>query len=364
MSIARRTNGKYLARVREYANGPERSKQFTRKVDAERWEAEQRVALARGTYITADESRVTVGQYVETHLARQIWRGRTVDLARNALGRAEGYFGAARPLTAIRRGDVEAFIATLSTQFAPGTVCTTFQHLRTMMRSALSDGLVAVDPTTRIKLPVVTSELMILPGDEVRAMIEAADPMFATAIVLGAHVGLRSGEAQGLLIGDIDFLRRTVNVRRQLDGRSTALFLCEPKTAASRRSIPVPSSVLDVLAAHVQRFRPGRDGVLLHRDGEYLSDNAFNWQWRRAQVGAGLEAGSFRFHWLRHAFASSLISAGCSVKAVAVAMGHSSPATTLQTYASLWPGDEDRIRTAIAAAWSDSETVDARRTAD
>jgi integrase len=122
------------------------------------------------------------------------------------------------------------------------------------------------------------------------------------------------------------------------------------------RVVPVPSDVLDVLAAHVQQFGPGRDGVLLHRDGEYLSDNAFNWQWRRAQVGAGLAAGALRFHWLRHAFASSLISAGCSVKAVADAMGHQSPTTTLQTYASLWPGDENRIRTAIASAWQGSDS--------
>jgi hypothetical protein len=32
-------------------------------------------------------------------------------------------------------------------------------------------------------------------------------------------------------------------------------------------------------------------------------------------------------------------------------MGHESPTTTLATYAQLWPGDEDRIRSAIASAW-------------
>jgi integrase len=357
MSINRKPNGKYQARVREYAGGPERTKLFARKVDAERWEAEQRVALARGTYITSEQSRVTLAQYVETHLSRQVWRTRTFDLARGSLSRSESYFGATRPLTSIRRGDVEAFIATLSTQFAAGTVRTTFQHLRTLFRSALADGLVAVDPTMRIKLPTVSSELVVLSVDEVRALVDAADPSFAAAIVLGACVGLRAGVVQGLLVSDIDFLRRTVNVRRQLDGRSTAMNLCEPKTAASVRAVPVPAAVLDVLAAHIQRFGPGPDGVLLHRDGEYLSDNALNWQWRRAQVGAGHAAGSIRFHWLRHAFASSLISAGCSVKAVSVALGHGSPVITLTTYASLWPGDDDRIRTAIAAAWTTTAEV-------
>ena len=64
MSIDKRPNGKYRARVRKYAGGPERTKCFVRKVDAERWVAEQRVAVARGTYITADEMRVAFAQFI------------------------------------------------------------------------------------------------------------------------------------------------------------------------------------------------------------------------------------------------------------------------------------------------------------
>ena len=130
-----------------------------------------------------------------------------------------------------------------------------------------------------------------------------------------------------------------------------------PKTPASTRSIPVPALVLDELARHVKAFGPGPQGVLLHSAGAFLIDNAFNHQWRQTQRRAGLEAGAWRFHSLRHAFASALISSGCSVKAVAVAMGHESPATTLRTYASLWPGDEDRVRLAIASAWQVEDSL-------
>ena len=63
---------------------------------------------------------------------------------------------------------------------------------------------------------------------------------------------------------------------------------------------------------------------------------------------AGLEG--IRYHDLRHAFASMLVSAGCSVKAVSAALGHSSAATTLNLYSHLWPGDEDRIRDAVDLA--------------
>jgi integrase len=58
---------------------------------------------------------------------------------------------------------------------------------------------------------------------------------------------------------------------------------------------------------------------------------------------------SIRFHDLRHAFASALISTGCSVMAVQRALGHASASTTLDTYGHLWPGDEARIRQAVDA---------------
>ena len=63
-----------------------------------------------------------------------------------------------------------------------------------------------------------------------------------------------------------------------------------------------------------------------------------------------------RYHTLRHAFASLIIAGGCSVKAVQRALGHASAATTLNLYAHMWPGDDDRIRQAVDRAFgSDAE---------
>ena len=51
-----------------------------------------------------------------------------------------------------------------------------------------------------------------------------------------------------------------------------------------------------------------------------------------------------RYHDLRHTFASTLLSRGVSVKAVADWLGHSSPTITLTTYADLMPADEEVAR--------------------
>jgi integrase len=351
-SIDKRPDGTYRARWREYPGGPQRAKSFTRKLDAERHLAEVQVALARGSYLTKEQQSVTLAPYRTAFVARQVWRDRTRDIAARSPERCETELGADRPLTSIRRSDVEAFVVRLSASFAPGTVRTTFQHLRTLIRSAMADGLLVVDPTMRVKLPTrPATELVIPTAGELQALLRAAPAGCRAAVILGAHVGLRAGEAQGLLAGDVDFLRRTVNVRRQLVSKPTP-HLAEPKTRASTRSVPVPAGVLEEVAHHIEMHGEGPQGALLHDSGRFMHDNAFNWRWRRTQGAAGLARGPLRYHWLRHAFASALISAGCSVKAVADVMGHQSPSITLSTYASLWPGDEDRIRSAIDAAWS------------
>jgi integrase len=80
---------------------------------------------------------------------------------------------------------------------------------------------------------------------------------------------------------------------------------------------------------------------------------ATDWRnWRKRiykPVGESVGPAGARPYDLRHAFASLLISAGCSVKAVQHALGHASAATTLNLYSHLWPGDEDRIRHAVDA---------------
>jgi len=177
------------------------------------------------------------------------------------------------------------------------------------------------------------------------AIYDAAAEWFRPAIVIGAGFGLRQGEVSGLTADRIDWLGRAVRVDRQLvtrwTGKVKASDLAPPKTRAAVRTIPASSFVL-AEGEHVGRRH---EGFVVHRKGEAVDFNAFNYEWRKATVAA--KVSGLRFHALRHGFASMLIAAGCSVKAVQRALGHASAATTLNLYAHLWPGDEDRIRQAV-----------------
>ena len=61
-------------------------------------------------------------------------------------------------------------------------------------------------------------------------------------------------------------------------------------------------------------------------------------------------APEFRFHDLRHYFASLLIADGLDVKVVQARLRHASAKTTLDVYGHLWPDKDDASRAAVAAA--------------
>jgi integrase len=65
----------------------------------------------------------------------------------------------------------------------------------------------------------------------------------------------------------------------------------------------------------------------------------------------GLPQG-FRYHGLRHYFASLLIASGSDVKTVQARVRHASAKTTLDCYGHLWPDRDESTRAAVDAVLS------------
>ncbi|WP_426510451.1 tyrosine-type recombinase/integrase [Dactylosporangium sp. McL0621] len=91
--------------------------------------------------------------------------------------------------------------------------------------------------------------------------------------------------------------------------------------------------------------------VLTNQDGGATHRCTFERaHWQKALKRAGVERGSDRengSHALRHFYASSLLHAGESIRAVSEYLGHANPAFTLRIYTHLMPGSQDRTRNAI-----------------
>jgi integrase len=193
--------------------------------------------------------------------------------------------------------------------------------------------------------------------------LEHAPEKFTAFVALCAFGGLRLGEAAGLQVCDINFMRREVHVQRQaqLVTGGTVDTSRAPKFG-SERTVYIPEELVQMLSKHVRLHAPGDDSErwMFPGDGEYpLHQNSAGYLWTKTRAKAGVK---FTLHDLRHFYASGLIAAGCDVVTVQRAMGHGSPSFTLNTYSHLWPKAEDRTRNAADQMLTEALTADRLRT--
>ena len=303
-----------------------------------------------GAYIDPRLGRTTVGDYWTAWSARQPCR----DTSRSSV---TSLFDVhvlptfrARQLASLRRGELETWAIGLP--LAGRTARQAANYLSTMLDAAVADGLIARNPAHGAKRPSVDGEPVVPFTDaEIDALRASSPDWFDVALTLGLGAGLRQGEASGLTVDRIDFLRRSLTVDRQLvtPPRSGEPAFGPPKTRRSYRTVPLADRVVEELARHVEMHGTGRDCLLLHcADGRPVRSQYFGQVWRKLRERAGLP--DARFHDTRHTFASVLLSGGVSVAAAAEYLGHS-PAVLLSTYAHLMPADHDRARSAVEAAF-------------
>ncbi len=158
--------------------------------------------------------------------------------------------------------------------------------------------------------------------------------------------GLRIGEICALRWADVDLLAGTVRICHTLqrvflsdgDVREDILLLGTPKSAASAREIPLGGDLLRVMRKAGRTARS--DDYLLTGRPTPLEPRNYRAYYKRLLRRIGLPP--YRFHALRHSFATRCIQSGCDCKTVSALLGHSSISTTLNLY--VHPSLDDKRR--------------------
>jgi integrase len=351
-NIAKRANGKWRARHRDEA-GNERARHFDRKIDAQQWLDQVTSAVVTGTYADPQAGRITFAAFFGEWSARQVWAPSTV-LAMSLAARSAPFAG--KPMKQVRRSDVEAWIKQMNASgLAPGTIKTRYVNVRSVFRAAVKDRVIGSDPTDGVRLPRgrrADVAMSIPTPEEVGQLMAVADERFQPFIALCAFAGLRLGEAAGVQVSDIDFLRKSLRVSRQVQRINGGAIDVRPPKYGSERVVYLADSLVDVLAQHVSAYgTTGKDRWLFAGESDDPPhQNTVGYWWRKTLRDAGLSG--IKLHDLRHFYASGLIAAGCDVVTVQRSLGHAKATTTLNTYAHLWPTAEDRTRKAAESIMS------------
>jgi integrase len=178
---------------------------------------------------------------------------------------------------------------------------------------------------------------------------------------------------------DLDDEGRTIRGVRQVKIVRGQLVFARPKTGKTR-DVPLPDSVRARINAHQERFKPfavtlpGETldskpttvSLLVTREAEAaVVSNTFNAHvWKPAPRKAGVpptRENGMRV--LRHMYASVLLDAGESVKALSLYLGHAAPGFTPRVYTHLLPTSEDRARRAIDRGLDGTASPDGLATA-
>jgi integrase len=194
----------------------------------------------------------------------------------------------------------------------------------------------------RVRLPTVRrAESRHLAPAELAALLAAADSWegwYGAMVRAAVDCGLRAGEVLGLKGGDYDPAAGRLSVRRAVCVQTGKLK--DTKTEKSRRTLPVSPptrAALDALPrgdADAPLFPAPRSG------GHYRYLNWVHTVWWPLTKAAGLKGVPPKA--LRHTGASLLIAAGANVVVVSRRLGHSTVTQTLNTYAHLFPDDQDK----------------------
>ncbi len=361
--------------VADYVDGEgkRRLKTFTRKKDADAFEAATAVEVREGTHV-AERATVTVAESA----TRWIESGAQAGLERTTLDQYRQHvdlhitpFIGRMLLSKLTVPAVRAFQDRLREEGrSPAMVKRVTVSLGSLLSDAQERGLVArnsvkemskrrsrgshgrAEKRQKARLQIGVD---IPTRDEIRAIVDHVEGRWRPLIIAAIFTGLRASELRGLRWSDVDLVDAKLHVRQRAD-RYHVIGM--PKSDAGQRSIPLPPIVVNTLREW-KLACPKGDLDLVFPNG------AGNIEWHPnvikrglwpPQVAAGLTVtdsdGTVRpkytgMHALRHFFASWCINRRVDgglelpAKMVQARMGHSSIVMTMDVYGHLFPSMDD-----------------------
>jgi len=225
-----------------------------------------------------------------------------------------------RWLSEISVWHVERHKAQRRAMVAPATVNRELTLLKHMFTKAIEWDRAKANPVKSVKLlREANARVRFLTGDEETRLLAECPENLRTLVIAAMHTGFRRGELLSLRWNDVDFANGLVTVQASYTKNG------------ERRSVPMSRTLRGVLERLHQEQPDGEHVFRNEQGGPYVSPTtAFESAVKRAALV------DFRFHDLRHTFASRLVMGGQDIRTVQELLGHKSITMTLR-YSHLSP---------------------------
>ncbi|MCP5002661.1 MAG: site-specific integrase [Planctomycetes bacterium] len=207
----------------------------------------------------------------------------------------------------------------------PSTVNRLTGCLKHMINKGVQWGMATEETLKQVRMVKPLEEnnrrLRFLTIEECQTLVDCCAPHLRPIVVVALHTGMRRGEVLGLKWEQVDL--------------NHGFILLSTSKNGERREIPLDDTLIDMFSEMPHSIESIH--VFTDRDGNPYKGikHSFSTALRKADIR------DFRFHDLRHTFASHLVMGGVDLVSVKDLLGHKSLTMTLR-YAHLAAGHKRR----------------------
>lgn len=233
-------------------------------------------------------------------------------------------------ITEIKAKHIKVWQLTLvSKNITTSTITFARTILNQTFNNAILNELIENNPLRAIKVLSNNSNYEINPFslDEVKRILQHSKGQFKNLLGVAFFSGLRIGEVIGLKWSDIDFINKTISVKRTINKN----HIQSPKTKSSIRTIDIIDACYQYLNNQQFYTKLNNDFVFVSsKSSHYSSSYNLRYSYKKILESACVEYRPI-YH-TRHTFASIMLNEGENLLWVSSMLGHKNSDVTLKKY--------------------------------
>ncbi len=306
---------------------------FETRKEAAVWLAEKQTEIAKEDWVDPDAGKVPFLEYATKWVAERKLSETTRERYEGIVRKHFNPMFADKAVADIKEATVRRWRSNLANDgVGAPTVAKSYRLLRAIFNTAVDEDRMVKRNPCRIKGAGDddSPERSVLSIRQVFAVSDAMEPRFRVLVLLATFTSLRFGELAALRRRDVDFAAGEVRVRRSQAELRGQTVVKGPKSAAGKRTVAIPSVIVDDLRQHIEHnAEPGSDGlVFIGPQGGVLRRRNFRRLWAKALKAAEIDE-DVHFHDLRHTGNQLAAEGGATTKELMARMGHSTSRAAL-----------------------------------
>ena len=234
--------------------------------------------------------------------------------------------------------DYNDFIEKLTDTLAPKTVRDIITKLKEIINFYEEEHNTKLN-IKMMSLPKMNKkEIQILSNKEKQKLEKYCieqNSLKSLGILICLNTGLRIGEVCALRWENIDFESKKIHIEKTIERiyskeeNKTIVIIDTPKSITSVRTIPINSKLYNILK-QIRGKSKKTDFVLTGSSEHYVEPR--NYQYHFKEILKRNKVKKYKFHTLRHTFATNCIEAGMDIKSLSEILGHADVSITLNIY--------------------------------